>query len=171
MQARRSMFERGNSAEEMPHLTKPLDSNVSGRRFESDDSATSAPLVEPQDVCLYRHKPVLPPDLAPSQGLGSRMGINKWETTEDLSGQVPMEQEVMPASEPSAVSDVTSPESPATQEVMSTENGQDHAESDAEVCTAEVRRSGGVGGSGGGSTKKNLWGLYWFYSRLPVGPI
>ena len=226
MQARRSMFERGNSADEMPHLTKPLDRNVSGRGFESGnsgifesgnggrfesgdsrrfesgdscrfdsgdscrfesgdnhrfgsgDSATSAPLVEPQDVCLYRHKPVLPPDLAPSQGLGSRMGINKWETTEDLRGQVPTEQDVMiPASEPSTVSHVTSPESLATQEVMSQEvmspeNGQVHAESDAEVCTGEVRRSGGVGGSGGGGSAQNpLWGSYWFYSRLSVGYI
>ncbi|KAK2149048.1 hypothetical protein NP493_3072g00002 [Ridgeia piscesae] len=57
MQARRSMFERGNSAEEMPHLTKPLDSNsnVSGRRFESDivhfcppGGATGRVFVSPQ---------------------------------------------------------------------------------------------------------------------------
>lgn len=167
IQDRQSMFEQRTSMEDMPYL-KPVVSQVkdvsptSGQRFESNNNAP----LESQDVCLYRHKPILPPDLSvsPEQGRdlpqgsmflqgsmfpqGSRRTINKWGTTEDLSGFVAGTDNVMSVEVP-AVADVTSPELDLTQEVTTAENGQAQTKSDSEVCNDVV-------------TGQSVWQWWWF---------
>ena len=157
IQERRSMFEQRTLAVEIPQLTKPalnpIKTGSSLTRFDSavdTSSLTSAPLVEPQSVCLYRHKPILPPDLAARQEQGSSAAMDMWDAIKPADGiedasstDLPMSRDVMSqevptlrdvtSSEVLAVRDLKSRESQGAQESCA-ETGQPIGESDSEVC-------------------------------------
>ena len=161
IQERRSMFEQRTLAVEIPQLTKPavnpIKTGSSVTRFDSG-SVASAPLMEPQSVCLYRHKPILPPDLAARQEQGSSAAMNMWDAIKPADGvedqsstDLPMSRDVMSqevpklrdvtSSEVLAVCDLKSRESQGAQE-SSAETGQEILESDSEVCnTIRPRKS------------------------------
>ena len=162
------MFEQRTRAAEIPQLTKPalnpIKTMSSVTRFDSAidaGSVTSAPRLEPQSVCLYRHKPILAPHLAARQEQRSSVAMNMWETIKPGDGiddasltDIPTSHDVMSrdvpkapspevprlrdvaSSEVLAIRDVKSPESQLAQEATTTETGQQMQESDSEVCNA-----------------------------------